>query len=69
MGIFFFDNGAFAEQKGNAPDACQSNEGINNPADNGVLAAKDPGDDIKTENTDRTPVDCADNRQQQREFV
>ena len=46
-----------------APEACQTNQGINDSAHNGCLAAEDRGDDIKLENSDEQPVYCADNNE------
>ena len=38
-----------AEQEGNAPETCQPNDGVNDPAEQGAGAAEEPGYQIKLE--------------------
>ena len=54
-----------AEQERDAPNACESNHGINDAAENGQLAAEQKGNAVKTEQTDTAPVQRTDDRQQQ----
>lgn len=60
---------ASAEQEGNAPQAGKTNEGVNNPADNGTLAAKEPCHKVKLENTDQPPVGTADDGKNQSKCI
>lgn len=55
----------FSEQEGNAPDARESDYGIYDSADNGVLSAEQPRDYVKLKQPYRAPVDCAYNDKNQ----
>ena len=57
-GIFLFtvDDGSFPKQKRNAPETCQTNDCVNNPAEQRTLSAKQPRNQIKLENTNESPV-------------
>ncbi len=48
-----------------APDAGKANEGINDTAYRCDLTSEDPCHQVKTEQTDNTPVQCADNGEDQ----
>ena len=52
-----------AEQEGDAPQAGNTDDGIDDPADYRILATKDPGDKVKLENTHQAPVDATDDGQ------
>ena len=54
-----------AEQKRNAPDAGQTDNGVDDAADSRGLSAKDPCHKVKFENADQTPVDGADDAENQ----
>ena len=56
-GIFRFP---FAEEKGNTPDTRKRDNGVNDAAEKSILTAEDPGDDVKTEKSNASPVQCAD---------
>jgi hypothetical protein len=58
-----------AEQEGNAPQSGKTDDSVNNTTENCVLTAKDPGNQIELENTDQTPVNTADDRQDQRQNI
>ena len=51
----------FAEQHSDAPHAGKTYKRINNATDQGILTAKQPGYQIKLENTYKAPVQRADN--------
>ena len=55
--------GTVAEQKWNTPDCRKAYQRVDNPAHNTCLPTADPGDDVKLENTDNTPVDAANDRE------
>ena len=55
----------FPEQQRDAPQCGDTHQGIDNAADKGSLPAEYPGHQIELENTDGTPVDSADNHQDQ----
>lgn len=50
----------FAEQERQAPDSRESNNCVDNTADNRALTAENPSHNIKLKKTDRAPVDCTD---------
>ncbi len=56
-GIFRFP---FTEEQGNTPDSRKRNDCINDAAENSILTAENPRDDVKTEKSDASPVQCAD---------
>lgn len=60
---------ASAQQKRDAPQAGQTNDGIDDPAQQSVLTAKQPGYQIELKNTYQTPVCAADDRQDQCQSV
>jgi len=45
-----------AEQKRQTPQAGKTNYRVNNTADNCILSAEDPGNQVEFENTHKTPV-------------
>lgn len=63
------DHFAVAEEKGDAPQAGGANQGVDDAAEHGCLAAKDRGDQIELEDADQPPVDGADDDQKQCNFV
>ena len=50
-------------------ETCQPNDGINDPAEQGAGAAEEPGYQIKLENAYQSPVDTADDGQNQRKGI
>ena len=56
---------ASAEEKRNAPDTPKCNEGLDYSADESVLPAEKPSDDIKTKKSDTSPVERTDDGEQQ----
>ena len=57
------------KQEGNAPDACQAYQGVDNAANKGCLTAKDPSNDVKGKKTDAPPVQGADDSKNQSNFI
>ena len=55
----------FAEEQRNTPDRRKSDDGIYNAAEECILPAEKPCDDIKLKKTDATPVETADNGKNQ----
>lgn len=51
-----------AEQEGNAPKTCQTDQAINDSAQHSALPSKDPCNQVKLEQAYKTPVQRADNR-------
>ena len=66
-GLFLvgFDDIVSAEQEGHTPKTCKADDCVNNAAEQSPLAAKEPGNQVKLENTDETPVKGTDNGQNQ----
>lgn len=60
---------SFSEEKGNAPDSRKCDDRIDDAAEKRVLSAEDPGDKIELEKADAAPVQCADDRQNERKSV
>ena len=54
-----------AEQQGDAPQTGKTDHCVDNAADARGLAAEDPRDQVEPRKADQTPVDCADNGQNQ----
>ena len=54
---------SLAEEQRDAPQTGETDQGEDNAADGGGLTAKEPADEIEAENTDRAPVERADNAQ------
>ena len=50
------------KKKWNAPNTCQCYDGVNDAAAKSRLTAEEPRDEIKTEKTDASPVQRADDR-------
>lgn len=65
VGLFPIDMLALAKQQCDAPDAGETDEGIDDPAEYRALAAKQPCHKVKLKNTDQTPVQAADDRKDQ----
>ena len=59
----------FPEQKGNAPKTCQANDGVNDSAQQRILATEDPRHQVKLENTHQAPVQRADDAQDQSDSI
>ena len=57
--------GMILPEQGNAPDASQPNDGINDPADQCALSTKNPGHQVKLKDPHQRPVQRADDRQHQ----
>jgi hypothetical protein len=51
----------FTEQKGYAPKTSQTDHCVNDPAEQRILSAEQPGDKIKLKNAYQSPVQAADN--------
>jgi hypothetical protein len=60
--VFFIP---FAEEKGNAPDARECDEGVDQTGEDGSLSAADPRHDIEAEQSDGPPVERADDDEDQ----
>ena len=58
-----------AEEQGDTPDTCESNDGIDYTADERILTAADPRYDIKAEKSDASPVQRADYRKHECDSV
>ena len=58
-----------SEQEGSTPQTSQTNDGIDDAAEERVLTAKEPCNKIKLKDTDQTPVDTADDRQDQSKHI
>ena len=56
---------ALAEQQRDAPQTCQADDGVDDPADNAAGAAEQPGNKVKLKNANKTPVQRADDGQDQ----
>lgn len=56
---------ASAEQERNAPQTGQTDDGVNDPAEQCALTAKKPGNQIELENTYKTPVRASNDGQNQ----
>lgn len=67
--LFALDFSSLAEQQRNAPQARKAHNGINDPAEDRTLPAKQPGNKIKLENAHKAPVQAADNGQDQRDGI
>ena len=63
------DDIAFSEEQRNAPECRKSDDGVNYAADKSSLAAEDPRNDIKAEQSYAAPVYAADNRKYQSDSV
>ena len=61
--------GTIAEQQGNAPESGDADEGIDDAADDGELAAADRCDDVEAEDADAPPVQRADDDKNQRNII
>lgn len=60
---------SFAEEKRNTPDSRKRNDRVHDAAEDRILTAKDPSNKVKSEQADATPVQSADNRQNERKSV
>lgn len=60
---------SIAEKQRDAPQSCQGHNRIHDSASPGVLPAENGGYQVVLENADGTPVDAADNCQQQCKFI
>jgi hypothetical protein len=59
----------FSEQEGSAPQACETNDSVDDTAKECILSAKKPCNEIELKNTDETPVDTTDDGQDQSEHI
>lgn len=57
------------EEQGNAPQCGQADQCVNDTADYAGRATADKGNQVKLEKTDQTPVDPADDGQDQSNFI
>lgn len=60
---------AFAEEERNAPDSRDGYKNVDCTGSKASCASKHPGNQVKLENSDETPVDSADNKQDECDFV
>ena len=51
---------ASAEQEGDTPKTRKGDDRVDDPADDGILTAEDPGNQVELKDTDQTPVDTTD---------
>ena len=63
--LFALDECVPAKQEGGAPDTGKANNGVDQPAEQGTLSAKKPGHQIELKQTNQTPVQASDHRQNQ----
>ena len=54
--LFAFDCVSPAKQQGDAPDARQAHQGIDDAAEQGIHPAEEPGHQVKLEKADEPPV-------------
>ena len=57
------------EEQGDAPDGSQSDQGVDDAADNGRLAAEEPSHQVELEEADAAPVQAADDDKDQTDSV
>lgn len=60
---------AGAEDQRDTPNACQRNDGVDDTAEQRGLPAADPSHNVKLEQTDATPVQSAEDGQNQRNAI
>lgn len=53
----------FAKQQADAPQAAKTDDGKDYPRNNFALSTEKPADKVEAEQSDQTPVDCADDNQ------
>ena len=58
-----------SEEKGDTPKSCQSHHGIDYTWDDCLLTAADPGNKVKSEKTDASPVESAYDGEQKGDSV
>lgn len=59
----------FLEKKGNAPKACDTDDGVYDAGNRGSLSAEKIGDQVKLEKTYEQPVDGSDNGDDKRSVI
>ena len=59
----------FPEQEGSAPQTGETDDSVDDAAEERILTAKEPCNKIKLKDTDQTPVDTADDRQDQSKHI
>ena len=69
LSVELLDVFSCAENQRDAPDAGESHDGVNDAAEERVLSAEDPGDNIELEKTNGSPVQSTDDRQNERKSV
>ena len=69
VSILLLDHIVSSEIKGNAPQGRNSHQSKDDAAEDSSLAAKDGSDEIKTKDTDGTPVESADDNECQCDFI
>lgn len=67
--LFSLNDLVSAKQEGNAPQTSKSDNGIDQSAEQRTGAAKQPGYQIKLENTYESPVQAADDRKNQSDRI
>jgi len=63
--LFPFDDVVPAKQERNAPQTCQAYKGIDQSAEQGTGAAKEPGNQIELKNSHKSPVETTDDSKDQ----
>lgn len=58
-----------AEQEGSAPQARKADDRINNAAEQGILTTEQPCHKVKLKDSHKTPVDAANDRQDQSKHI
>ena len=69
LDIVRFHEASSSKKQGNAPNACKTHKSVDDAADGSCLTAEEPGNQIKSEQTDQTPVQRTDDAQNQRNGI
>ena len=67
--LFSLHDSVSAKQEGNAPQTGKSYDGIDQSAEQSTGAAKQPGNQVKLENTHQAPVQTANDRKYQSDRI
>ena len=57
------------EEERDAPNACKSDNGVDDTADEGILTAAEPRNYVELEKTDATPVECSDDGEDESDSI
>ena len=69
LSVELLDVFSCSENQRDTPDAGKSHDGVNDAAEERVLSATNPCHDVKGKQTDATPVESADNGDDQRNAI